>query len=82
MADKASGPQYRLTADHYVGEQLLPAGVLIGDGTPYPFVSEDGKPVPPSQYMEPMNSAAEAEVEKVKNRTRNPVDSIPIKGAQ
>jgi hypothetical protein len=78
---KAAGPRYRLLGDHYIADQLLPAGVVIGDGTSYPYVSADGEPVPPSQQMEPLNAAAEAEVKKLGERTGNPVDSLPIRGA-
>lgn len=78
----ADGPQYELLTDHYLGDQYLVAGTRIGDGTSYPFVSPDGKPVPPSQFMKPLNKAAEAEFDRVKNRVRNPVDSVPIRGAQ
>lgn len=79
---KSGGPKYRLTADHYIGDQLLLSGTEIGEGTPFPYLSPDGKSVPPSQFMEPLNPAAEQEVKNLGQRNRNPVDSIPIKGAQ
>jgi hypothetical protein len=37
------------------------AATEVGDGTPYPFVDPDGRPVPPSQQMQPLNEAAEEE---------------------
>jgi hypothetical protein len=74
-----AGPKYRLMGDHFINDMLLPAGTEIGDGTPFPFVDDKGRPVPPSQQMEPLNPAAEAEVKKVQDRVANPVDSIPIR---
>lgn len=74
----AEGPKYRLIGDHYIQDAILPAGTIIGDGTPYPFVSTDGRPVPPSAQMEPLNKAAETEVGKIRDRVMNPIDSIPI----
>jgi hypothetical protein len=80
MADKnPGGPRYRLTGDHYINDMLLPGGTEIGDGTPFAFVDPDGRPIPPSQQMQPLNEAAEAEMRKVANRVGNPVDSIPIR---
>jgi hypothetical protein len=78
MANQAGGPRYRLLGDHYINDMLLLGGTEVGDGTPYPFTDPDGRPVPPSQQMQPLNAAAEEEFGKVRNRVLNPVDSIPI----
>jgi hypothetical protein len=86
MAEKDSGgPRYRLTGDHFINDMLLPAGTEVGDGTPFSFVDPDGRPIPPSQQMQPLNEAAEAEAKKVADRVGNPVDSLritPTLGAQ
>ena len=75
---ESGGPRYRLLSDHYAGDQLLVSGSEVGDGTPWPWVDPEGRPIPPSQQMEPLNDAAKAELQKVKDRVANPVDSIPI----
>lgn len=68
-----AGPRYKLTATHYIGGQLLPEGMEIGEGTAVPF---DGKP---SMQMVPLNEAAEAAVKALGDRG-DPVASLPATG--
>lgn len=44
-------PKFRLTTDHYMHDQLLGAGTLVGDDTPYPLQDNRGRPTPPSLGM-------------------------------
>ena len=60
--------KYRLTAKHYWRDQLLEAGTLVGDETPYP-VPEEG----PTYDMEPLDDAAKAEIEKLLEKKVQPL---------
>lgn len=75
-----AGPKYRLLEDHYLGDQYLAAGTIIGDGTPFPYVSADGKPVPPSRQMEPLNDEAKREIDNLPDGNANPLNQLPVKG--
>ena len=77
----AEGPKFRLEQDHYLGDQYLGAGTVVGEGTMFPFTDEKGNnALTPSMHMTPLNSAAEELVKKLKGRIANPVDSLPVKG--
>lgn len=87
--------KYRLDADHYIDDKLIPAGTVIGDETeiPYRFVSDvpDGKggiskagdPKPPSRSMIPVDGEAKQLFEKEFGQTapeRDPTKAIPLQG--
>ncbi len=48
--------QWRLLDVHFLCEQLLPIGTIVGEGTPYPLLYM----TKPSTFMEPADKAAEA----------------------
>lgn len=65
--------KWQLLEPHHIDEQVLPAGTIIGDGTPWPFRStynerkkangtgvdrKIGDPLPPSRAMTPMDDEA------------------------
>lgn len=58
-------PKYRLLAQHYIDDRLLEAGTVIGEGTDVPFLDADGKPLPPTPFMEGLDKASKAETDKV-----------------
>lgn len=62
-APRKEVPQYRLTAQAYIGERLLNEGDVI-------FYSK-----PPEWYMEPVNDAAREQVKKVR---RDPIENLPV----
>lgn len=64
--------QYRLEEEHQAYEQVLPAGTIVGDGTPFPWryetdvranfegkgAAKAGDPMPPSRAMTPLDDEA------------------------
>lgn len=86
--------RYRLTGPHHIDEQVLPAGTIVGDGTPYPFRArvddprigrKAGDPTPPSNDMVPLDDEAKKLFEELYGETDFPVDptaSIPLTGAE
>ena len=86
--------KWRLEVPHYIDEQVLPPGTLVGDDTehPYAFTQDDaklgrkvGEPMPPSTGMTPMDEEARAVYRKKFGDSipeRDPLKSIPLTGAQ
>lgn len=70
--------QFKLLSQHYIDDRLLEAGKVIGEGTDVPFLHPDGTPRPPSNEMEGLDEAAQAEVEAVLRRGFIPIESLPM----
>jgi hypothetical protein len=69
--------RYRLTERAYIADRVLEPGTEIGSGTEIPF---DGTPGP---YMEPLDTAAKAEVAKAAKHwgPRDPLATLPLTGS-
>jgi hypothetical protein len=87
--------KWRLTGPHHIDEQVLPAGTIIGDGTPWPFRArlddpkigrKTGDPLPPSNDMEPLDDEARDLYQEVYGQSGawpvDPTASIPLTGAE
>ena len=70
--------QFKLLSQHYIDDRLLEAGKVIGEGTDVPFLYPDGTPQPPSNEMEGLDDAAQAEVAAVLRRGFVPIESLPM----
>lgn len=69
--------RYELETEHFLWDQLLDAGTVIGDGTPYPI--PDG--FAPSAAMKPLDDEAVAltnETGKHKQNWGRPEENLPI----
>ena len=68
--------QYRLEAQHYIADAILERGTVIGDKTAHPLP----KDFQPSLHMTPLDSAAEAAMEKRHpHGPRKPFDELDEK---
>jgi hypothetical protein len=86
--------RYQLTSPHYINEQVLPAGTIIGDGTPHPYQSnhtdnrigrKKGDNLPPSVEMIPLDDDARQLYEQTYpdgSPPSQPQDAIPLTGAE
>lgn len=86
--------RWRLEEKHYIDDQVLEPGTLVGDETehPYVFTKADpklgrkvGEPMPPSRAMTPMDEEARAVWRKAfgdEPVERDPLKAIPLTGAQ
>lgn len=82
--------KWQLTAPHYLNEQVLPAGTIIGDDTPYPYRSnhtdyrigrKKGDHLPPSTDMIPLDDEARQAHQREfggEPPPGNPEQSIPL----
>lgn len=61
--------KWKLLYQHYINDQLLEAGTVIGDGTNFPFK------VKPSHLMEPVDDEARAYIAKA-NRPKPPAEIL------
>lgn len=69
--------RYKLLADHYMFDRLLPAGTEIGDGTPWPFKGE------PSMEMQGMDKASQDLINKrFAGLYSDPVQGLPLDDGQ
>lgn len=86
--------RWRLETAHYIDDQVLAPGTLVGDDTdhPYVFTKPDarlnrkvGEPMPPSTGMTPMDEEAREVFRKKFGGDipeRDPLKAIPLTGAQ
>lgn len=65
-------PQFRLLEPHYINDQFLEAGTLVGDDTPYPF---KGKP---SRAMEGTDDESQKAVDEARGRGTDPETSLRL----
>lgn len=67
-------PKFKLLCDHYIGEQVLKEGTVVGEGSAFPFTGA------PSSMMEGLDEASKKAVEARMKSFNDPEKSIPVKG--
>lgn len=75
--------KFRLNADHYICDMILPEGTEIGDETTVPFRYSDGSAMPPSREMIALDDEAKKMIAKHFPEGKPPADPtkpIPLQG--